>query len=140
MQISQSALRTQFIYPATETVEDPVSDIEDRILAAYLPNEADEPEAEPLPVTPLEALAHIEGLLFFSLQAEPTPNINELLEEVLKREKKRIETVVIQRRRQHIQRRITDFLGPPGTPSSSSSSSSSAPNACQVSRATTVFI
>jgi len=59
MQISQSALRTQFIYPATETVEDPVSDDEDRILAAYLPNEADEPEAEspvPPPVTPLHIL------------------------------------------------------------------------------------
>jgi len=92
-------LQTQFIYSATETVEDPVNEIEDGILATYLPNEADEPEADiPLaispPVTPHEALAHIEGLLLFSLQAEPTANINEL-QEVLKREQKRIETLEI---------------------------------------------
>jgi len=92
------------------------NDIENGILEAYLPNEADEPEAEcpiPLPVTPHEALAHIGGLLLFSLQAEPTANINEL-QEVLKREKKRIETL-------EIQRRITDFLGPAETASSSPS-------------------
>jgi len=124
LQLSQSALRSQFINPATKTVEDPVTDIENGILAAYLPNEADEPEAEctvPPPVTPYEALAHIEGLLLFSLQAEPTANINEL-QEVLKREKKRIETLEIQRRVQHIQRRITDFLGLAETASSSSAS------------------
>jgi len=34
-----------------------------------------------------------EGLLVFSLQAEPTANINER-QEMLKREKKRIETLV----------------------------------------------
>jgi len=48
-------------------IEDPVNEIEDGILATYLPNEADEPEADiplaiPPPVTPHEALAHIEGL------------------------------------------------------------------------------
>jgi len=126
---SQSALRSQFIDPATETVEDTVSDIENGILAAYLPNEANEPEAEcsvSPPVTPHEALAHIEGLLLFSLQAEPTANINQL-QEVLMREKKRIETLEIQRRVQHIQHKITDFLGPAETASYSSSSSSSAP-------------
>jgi len=32
--------------------------------------------AIPPPITPHEALAHIEGLLLFSLQAEPTANIN----------------------------------------------------------------
>ena len=34
LQIPQSALRTQFIHPATEIVENPVNDIENRILAA----------------------------------------------------------------------------------------------------------
>ena len=103
LQQSQSELRTQFIYPATETVEeDPVSEIEDGILATYLPNEADEPEADipltiPPPVTLHEALAYMEGLLLFSLQAEPTANINEL-QEFLKREQKRIETLEIRRR------------------------------------------
>jgi len=63
----QLELRTQFIYPATETVEDPSNEIKDGVLAIYLPNEADEPEADiplaiPPPVTPHEALAHIEGL------------------------------------------------------------------------------
>jgi len=38
------------------------------------------------------------------------------------REKGRIEALEIQRRRQHIQRRITDFLGHPGTPSPFSAS------------------
>ena len=53
--------------------------------------------------------AYIEGLLLVPLQAEPTANISEL-QEALKREKKRIETLETQRRQQHIQRRITDFL------------------------------
>ena len=99
-----------------------MSYVENRVLAAYLPNEADEAEVEcpvPPPVTSHEALTHIEGLLLFSLQAEPTANTNEL-QEMLKRDKKRIETLEIQRRLQHIQRRITDFLGPPETASSSS--------------------
>jgi len=61
----QLELRTQFIHPANETVEGPVNEIEDGIMAAYLPNEADEPKADtplaiPPPVTPHEALAHIE--------------------------------------------------------------------------------
>ncbi|RPB21070.1 hypothetical protein L211DRAFT_851809 [Terfezia boudieri ATCC MYA-4762] len=46
LQLSPSALQSQFIDPPNETVEDPVSDIENGILAAYLPNEADEPDAE----------------------------------------------------------------------------------------------
>ncbi|RPB21757.1 hypothetical protein L211DRAFT_417107 [Terfezia boudieri ATCC MYA-4762] len=52
------------------------------------------------------------------LQAAPIANITEL-QDVLNREKKRIETLEIQRRHPHVQRRITDFLGPLGTPSSS---------------------
>ena len=44
----------------------------------------------------LRSLAHIEGLLLFSLQAEPTANINEL-QEVLRREQKRIEALEIRR-------------------------------------------
>jgi len=60
--------------------------------------EADEPEADiPLAIPPLvtlhEALAHIERLLLFSLQAEPTANIDEL-QEILKREQQRIEILV----------------------------------------------
>ncbi|RPB29932.1 hypothetical protein L211DRAFT_844829 [Terfezia boudieri ATCC MYA-4762] len=46
LHLSQSAFRTLFILPVTETVEDPVSDIENGILKTYLLNEADEPEAE----------------------------------------------------------------------------------------------
>jgi len=76
--------------------------------------EADIPLAIPPPVTPHEALAHIEGLLLFSLQAEPTANINEL-QEALKREQKRIETLEIRRWQQHIQRRISDFLVSPAS-------------------------
>ena len=34
-----------------------------------------------------EALAHIKGLLLFSLQAEPTVNITDQLQDVLQREK-----------------------------------------------------
>ena len=103
-------------------MEDPVIDIEQGILAAYLPNEADEPDAEvslsiPPPVTPHEALAYIEGLLLFSLQVAPTANITEL-QDVLNREKKRIETLEIHRQRQHVQHRISDFLGTPGSSSS----------------------
>jgi len=65
-------------------------------------------------VTLHESLAHIERLLLFSLQAEPTANINEL-QEVLKREQQRIETLEIRHLQQHIQRRITDFLVPPAS-------------------------
>jgi len=59
--------RGSTVSPATEAVEDPVNEIEDGIMATYLRNEADEPEADtplaiPPPVTPHEALAHIEGL------------------------------------------------------------------------------
>ncbi|KAF8417397.1 hypothetical protein EV426DRAFT_706093 [Tirmania nivea] len=92
LKLSQVALRTQFIDPPTEIVEDPVSDIENEILATYLPNEANEPEAEallvlPPPVTLQAALADIEGLLLFSFQAEPTANIRDL-QDVLQRENK----------------------------------------------------
>lgn len=104
-------MRTQFIDPSTKIVEDPASDIENEILATYLPNKANEPEAAtplalPPPVTPQAALTHIEGLLLLPLQAEPTANIRDL-QDILQREKKRIETL-------EIQRRITDFLVPPG--------------------------
>ena len=124
LHLSYFTLRTQFIHPSIETVEDPVSDIENGILAAYLPNEADKPETDillaiPPSVTPYEALAHIEGLLLVSLQAEPTANIHEL-QDVLKREKKRIEVLEIQRRRQHTQCTITDFLGPTGATTTTS--------------------
>ncbi|RPB18880.1 hypothetical protein L211DRAFT_853692 [Terfezia boudieri ATCC MYA-4762] len=116
-QLSQVALRTQFIDPSTKIVEDPASDIENEILATYLPNKANEPEAAtplalPPPVTPQAALTHIEGLLLLPLQAEPTANIRDL-QDILQRERKRIETLEIQRRRLHVQRRITDFLVPP---------------------------
>jgi len=78
LQLSQSELWTQPIYPATDTVEDPVSEIEVGILAAHLPNEASELEADiplviPSPVTPHEVLAHIEGLLLFSLKLNLQP-------------------------------------------------------------------
>jgi len=63
------------------------------------------------------ALSYIAGLLLFSLQGDPTPNTTEL-QDALKREKKRIELLEVERRRQHVQRRITDFLGPSGTSSS----------------------
>ncbi|RPB20015.1 hypothetical protein L211DRAFT_852721 [Terfezia boudieri ATCC MYA-4762] len=125
LQLFPSVLQNQFIDPPNKTMEDPVIDIESGILAAYLPNEADEPDAEvslalPSPVTPHEGLAYIEGLLHFSLQATPTANITEL-QDVLNCEKKRIETLEIQCRHPYVQRRITDFLGPLRTPSSSSS-------------------
>ncbi|RPB28994.1 hypothetical protein L211DRAFT_832875, partial [Terfezia boudieri ATCC MYA-4762] len=92
----------QFINPSNEIVEDPINDIENAILATYLPNEVNEPENMTLvsatpPVTPSAALAHIEALLLFSLQAEPTANITEL-QHVLNREKKRIELLELQRR------------------------------------------
>jgi len=50
------------------------------------------PGGNPPPVTPS---ADIEGLLLFTLQAEPTANVMEL-QDVLKREKKHIETVEVQ--------------------------------------------
>jgi len=63
------------------------SAISDAILATYLPSAVNEPGTgaqPPPPVTPHPALAHIEGLPLFSLQAEPTANITEL-QDVLKR-------------------------------------------------------
>ena len=121
LQLSRSALQAQFISPPTEVVEDPTSDIENAILATYLPSQANEPETEASPppplVTPHAALSYIEGLLLFSLQSDPTPNTTEL-QDALKHEKKRIELLEVERRRQNVQRRITDFLGPSGTSSS----------------------
>ena len=73
----------------------------------------------PPPPTPHVALSYIEGLLLFLLQGDPTANTMEL-QDALKREKKRIEILELERRRQHVQRRITDFFGSSGTPSSSS--------------------
>ena len=62
LQLSRSALQAQFISPPTEVVEDPTSDIENAILATYLPSQSNEPETEaPLPpplVTPDAALLH----------------------------------------------------------------------------------
>ena len=112
--LSQSVQQTKFICLANETIEDPISDIENEILATYLRNEANEPEADisvaiPLLVMPLAAVAHIEGLPLFSLQVEPTANINKLQED-LKYKKKYMETLEIQHRYQHIQYRIIDFL------------------------------
>ncbi|KAF8424468.1 hypothetical protein BGX38DRAFT_1191071, partial [Terfezia claveryi] len=83
------------------------------ILATYLPSAVNETETEPLHL--LRLLAYIEGLLLFSLQAV-TPNITEL-QDVLKWEKRRIETLEVQRRSYHVQCRITDFV--PGPASSS---------------------
>ncbi|KAF8426745.1 hypothetical protein EV426DRAFT_702358 [Tirmania nivea] len=98
-------LQAQFISSPTEVVEDPISDIENAILATYLPSEAHVPETEaPLPpslVTPHAALSYIEGLLRFSLQGDSTANTTEL-QDVLKREKKRIEILEVERRRQHV--------------------------------------
>ena len=115
LRLSRSALQAQFISPPTEIVEDPTSDIENAILATYLPSQANEPETEaPLPpplVTPHAALSYLKGLLLYSLQGDQAPNTIEL-QDVLKREKKRIELLEVERRRQHIQHRITDFLGP----------------------------
>ncbi|RPB21223.1 hypothetical protein L211DRAFT_851593 [Terfezia boudieri ATCC MYA-4762] len=65
------------------------------------------------------ALSCIESLLLFSLQGDPSVNTT-ALQDALKREKKRIEILEMERRRQHVQRRITDFLGPSGASSSSS--------------------
>jgi len=61
-------------------------------------------------------LAHIEGLLLSSLQAEPTANTTEL-QDALKREKTRLETLEVQRRSHRVQRRITEFLPGPAPPS-----------------------
>ena len=125
LQLSPSELRTQFITPSAEIVEDPIDTIEHAILATYLPNEVNDPDSEalvaatPPPVTPLAALSHIEQLLFYSLQAEPTANIIEL-QHVLNHEKKQIEVLELQRRCQHVQRRITDFLGHSAPATSSS--------------------
>ena len=59
-----------------------MSDIEDAILATYiLMSEAQSPP----PVTLYAALAHIEGLLLFFLQAKPTAIITQL-QDLLKRE------------------------------------------------------
>ena len=57
----------------------------------------------------------MRGYPLHSLQAEPTVNIDKL-QGVLKREQKRIEALGIWRQQQHIQRRITGFLVPPGLP------------------------
>ncbi|RPB21821.1 hypothetical protein L211DRAFT_888251 [Terfezia boudieri ATCC MYA-4762] len=78
LQLSRSELQHQFISPPTEVVEDLITDIENALLATYLPAEAHEPEAEaPLPpplVTPHAALSCIESLLLFSLQGDPSVN------------------------------------------------------------------
>ncbi|RPB19186.1 hypothetical protein L211DRAFT_842909 [Terfezia boudieri ATCC MYA-4762] len=61
----------QFTHLSNEIVEDTINNIENAILASYLPNEVNEPESvapvssTPPPVTPSAALAHIEGLLLF---------------------------------------------------------------------------
>ncbi|KAF8458650.1 hypothetical protein BGX38DRAFT_1152452 [Terfezia claveryi] len=83
IRVAYPGLYPQFIHPPTETIEDPVSDIENGILETYLPNEADEvelkiPFAIPPLVTPHEALVHIEALPRFSRRAEPTANVYEL--------------------------------------------------------------
>ncbi|KAF8422938.1 hypothetical protein EV426DRAFT_717867 [Tirmania nivea] len=123
LQLSRSELQHQFISPPTEVVEDPITDIENALLATYLPTEAYEPETEapepPPPVTRCAALSYMERLLLFSLQGEPLTNTT-ALQDVLKREKKRIEILEMERRRQHVQRRITDFLGTSGASSPSS--------------------
>ena len=112
-------MQSQFIDPLNDIVQDPISDIKDVLLAIYLPSAATEPKPEvppPPAVTPSAALAHLEGLLLFSLPGEPPANIMKL-QDVLKREKKRIETLEIQPRTHHVQRRIADFL-PVHSPSS----------------------
>jgi len=65
------------------------------------------------------ALSYIAALLLFLLQGDATPNTTEL-QDALKREKKRIEPLEVECRRQHVQRRITEFLGSSGTTSSHS--------------------
>ncbi|KAF8419762.1 hypothetical protein EV426DRAFT_576851 [Tirmania nivea] len=118
----KSEIQHQFISPPTEAVEDPITDIENALLATYLPAEAYEPAAEaPQPpplVTPHAALSYIEGLLLFSLQSDPSANTT-ALQDALKCEKKRIEILEMERRQQHVQRRITEFLGTSGASSSS---------------------
>ena len=61
-----------------------------------------------------------QRLLLSSRQGDPTANTTRL-QDALKREINRIKFLGIERRRQHVQRRITEFLGPSGLSSSSSS-------------------
>ena len=82
-------LRVHFIDPAIEIIQDPISDIEEQILAFALV-EVEEPADEvhiPSPITPQTALDSIESLLLFPLQTEATANTIQLQDD-LKREKK----------------------------------------------------
>ncbi|RPB18886.1 hypothetical protein L211DRAFT_852367 [Terfezia boudieri ATCC MYA-4762] len=83
--------------------EDPITDIENAALAAYLPvTEA------PLP----PPLYHILKACCSSY-VKVTPSANTAaLQDALKRDKKKFDILEMERRRQHAQRRITDFLGP----------------------------
>ena len=99
-------------------IEDPVIDFEEGFWAAHLPNKADDTDSEvsqsiPPLITLHEPLAYIEGLLIFTLQVTLTTNITEL-QDVLNREKKHIETLEIHHHCEHIQCRISDFLGTSG--------------------------
>ncbi|KAF8433610.1 hypothetical protein BGX38DRAFT_1276021 [Terfezia claveryi] len=68
-----------FVPVGTEVVEDPITNIENALLATHLPGEAYEPEIEAPPPPPLVTpLSYIEGLLLFSLQGDPSANTTAL--------------------------------------------------------------
>ena len=92
--------------------------------------DTDEPEDEiriPPPITHHTVLASVGNILLFSLQIEATANITPLQED-LKREKRRIETLEVRRRARHTQRKITGSIAPRQPPLSTHQQLSAAPN------------
>ena len=105
----QACLKSERQAIGTYLEQDPISDIENQILTAIFPTRPIS-QKQGMQHPKQAALASIEELLLFSLQFEAMANIAEL--QGLNREKKHLETVEIEHRRQYVQRRITYFSGP----------------------------
>ena len=99
-----------FINPPCEVVDDGDEDIEDRIINTFAPVEDEDPATEPPPTPPVphqEAVDALEKLLLYYLQ---TDRNTRPLEEMMQREKRRIEGYLYEEKGKKTQRRITDFL------------------------------
>ena len=108
--ILRSQLNTAFINPASEVIDDGEDDIEDRIINTFTRAERGDPISEPPPAPPVShqtAIDALETLLLYSLQSNGNTR---QLEELLQRERCRIEGYLHQEKGKQTQRRITEFL------------------------------
>ena len=108
--ILRSQLNSTFINPASELVDDGDAGIEDRIINTFTPAEEEDPASEPptAPRVPHQtAIDALETLLLYCLQCDRNTG---QLEEMLQRERCRIEAYVYSEKAKLTQRRITEYL------------------------------